>query len=147
MPTGIVATVDDGYAIVDFVDPTKRGPGLKAVIDLAGPNAIETITRKGPRRQYKMLVGNAEAAGLLDGDEAGRLRTAGPDLGAAEALVAADPNVNVGGGENWHTPTDEYTSANSYVGTTTVTAAPGVSALGEATVTVCPAASDTVAVC
>lgn len=124
MPTGIIATVDDGYATVDFVDPALRGPGLQAVIDIAGPHAIETITRKGPRRQYKMLVGNAEAAGLLDGDESGRLRTAGPDLGAAAALVAADPNVNTGADHaDWHTPYDEHTSANKFVGTTTVTAA------------------------
>ncbi|AKF14584.1 hypothetical protein AVJ28_gp15 [Mycobacterium phage Baee] len=124
MPTGIIATVDDGYATVDFVNPALRGPGLKAVIDIAGPHAIETITRKGPRRQYKMLVGNAQAAGLLDGDEPGRVRTAGPDLGAAAALVAADPNVNAGADHaDWHTPYDEYTSANKYVGTTTVTAA------------------------
>jgi hypothetical protein len=123
MPAGIVATVDGGYATIDFVDQSLRGPALADLLEIGGPDSIETITRRGPRRQYRVLVGNAQAAGLLDGDEVGRVPSAGQDSGRAAALVAADPNVNAGGGENWHTPYDQHTSANAYVGDTTVTEA------------------------
>jgi len=123
MPAGIAATVDGGYATIDFIDQSLRGPALADLLEIGGPDSIETITRRGPRRQYRVLVGNAQAAGLLDGDEVARVPSAGQDSGKAAALVAADPNVNAGGGENWHTPTDQHTSANAYVGDTTVTEA------------------------
>ena len=66
MPDGIVTTIEDGFAIVDFVDPSKRGPGLRRLIELYGPEVIETLTRTGPRRLYRIPEGNASAAGLLD---------------------------------------------------------------------------------
>lgn len=66
MPTGIVATVDDGFATLDFVDTRLRGPGLQKLLDIGGPETIQTITRRGPRRQYKVPEGNAREAGLLD---------------------------------------------------------------------------------
>jgi len=120
MPEGIVATVEDGYATLDFVDPTKRGPALQALIDLAGPESVETITRRGPRRQYRVLVDNADAVGLLDGDEVARVKSAGHDSGTAAALVAADPNVNPGeDNANWHQQTTEVGTRNTYVGATT----------------------------
>ncbi|QFP94635.1 hypothetical protein I5G59_gp15 [Mycobacterium phage LilMcDreamy] len=120
MPEGIVATVEDGYATLDFVDVTKRGPALQALIELAGPDSIETITRRGPRRQYRVLVDNADAVGLLDGDEVARPRSAGNDSGARDALVAADPNVNPGeDNANWHQQTTEVGTRNTYVGATT----------------------------
>lgn len=121
MPAGIAATVEGGYATIDFIDPAKRGPSLKALIDLAGPDSIETITRRGPRRQYRVLVGNAQAAGLLDGDEVARVPSAGQDSGKAAALVAADPNVNATADNagDWHTPVDQHTSRNKFVGATT----------------------------
>jgi hypothetical protein len=144
MPEGIVATVDDGFATLDFVDPSLRGPALASLLEIGGPATIETITRQGPRRQYRVPEGNAREAGLLDGDSHVRglnadgtpddgqgtggtgtttgsiLRT---DTGAAAALVAADPNVNAGpDAADWHTPTAEYTSENKYVGTTTAAA-------------------------
>ncbi|QPX62129.1 hypothetical protein PBI_INDLOVU_14 [Mycobacterium phage Indlovu] len=149
MPEGIVATVEDGYATLDFVDPTLRGAALTKLLDIGGPGTIETLTRVGPRRQYRVPEGNAREAGLLDdateehparGSTAfadsdpendaltseGGVRgaftpgSAGTDTGAAAALKAANPNVNAGAdGADWHTPTAEYTSANAYVGETT----------------------------
>ena len=119
MPEGIIATdTGDGFVTLDFVDTSLRGPALAALIDIGGPGSVETITRKGPRRQYRVPVGNAEEAELIDEDTvAGPGHSAGYDTGAAAALVAADPNVNPGADNaNWHTPVDEHTSANAYVG-------------------------------
>ncbi|AHJ88512.1 hypothetical protein Jolie1_012 [Mycobacterium phage Julie1] len=121
MPAGIIATVDGDYATIDFVDQSLRGPALAELAELGAP--IETITRDGPRRKYRVLVNFAEQVNLLDLDEEGevtnpgRVHSAGHDTGAAAALVAADPNVNPGADNaDWHTPVDQYTSANKYVG-------------------------------
>lgn len=117
MPAGIIATVDGGFATIDFLDKSLRGPALQELVEIGGPASIETITRDGPRRKYRVPVGNAQTAGLLDGDEVGDVWSAGRDTGAAAATVAADPNVNPGADNaNWHTPVDQYTSANAYVG-------------------------------
>ncbi|AHB79334.1 hypothetical protein JAMAL_14 [Mycobacterium phage JAMaL] len=117
MPAGIIATVDGGFATIDFLDKSLRGPALADLVEIGGPASVETITRDGPRRKYRVPVGNAQAAGLLDGDEVGDVWSAGRDTGAAAATVAADPNVNPGADNaNWHTPVDQYTSANKYVG-------------------------------
>jgi hypothetical protein len=117
MPTGIEATVDGGFATIDFIDQSLRGPALAEVIEDAGPGVIETITRDGPRRKYRMPLGNATAAGLLDGDEDPAEFSAGKDTGSATALQDADPNENPGtDNANWHTPVAEHTSANKYVG-------------------------------
>ena len=117
MPAGIIATVDDGFATIDFVNQALRAPKLAALVEIGGPGSIETITRDGPRRKYRVPVQFATQAGLLDGDETGAQWSAGKDTGAAAALVAADPNVNPGADNaDWHTPVDQYTSANKYVG-------------------------------
>ncbi|AHK11964.1 hypothetical protein Hosp_010 [Mycobacterium phage Hosp] len=121
MPAGIIATIDGDYATIDFVNQALRGPALAELAELGAP--IETITRDGPRRKYRVLVNFAEQANLLDLDEngdptaPGAVFSAGHDTGAAAALVAADPNVNEGADKaNWHTPVAEYTSANKFVG-------------------------------
>lgn len=67
MPEGVVTTVEDGFATIDFVDRKQRGPGLQRLIALYGPEVIETLTRQGPRRLYRVPEGNAREAGLLDG--------------------------------------------------------------------------------
>ena len=118
MPQGIIATVDNGFALVDFVDKSLRGPALAKLVEIGGPESIETVTRVGPRRQYRVPEGNAREAGLLD-DEPGSAGpfSAGQDTGSAAALKASDPNVNAGDDEaDWHTPVAEYTSANAFVG-------------------------------
>lgn len=120
MPEGIIATDNgDGFVTLDFVDPALRGPALAQLIEIGGPSTIETITRKGPRRQYRVPLGNATDAGLVDEENTVEgVRSAGADTGFAQKLIDADPNVNPGADHaNWHTPTAEYTSANKYVGT------------------------------
>lgn len=122
MPAGIVTTVDeDGYATVDFVDTALRGPALNRLIEIGGPETIETITRRGPRRLYKVPEGNAREAGLLDvaaSEVPPPAWSAGSDTGAAAALSEADPNVYPGeDGADWHTPVAANSSANSFVGT------------------------------
>lgn len=67
MPAGIDVFIEDGFATVDFVDRTKRGPGLAALLAVGGPELIETMTRTGPRTLYRVPEGNARAAGLIDG--------------------------------------------------------------------------------
>lgn len=69
MPAGIVAVVEDGFASLDFVDPALKGPALARLIRDGGPGIIETLTRTGTRRLYRVPEGNARAAGLLDAPE------------------------------------------------------------------------------
>lgn len=69
MPAGIVAVVEDGFASLDFVDPATKGPALAKLIRDGGPGIIETLTRSGPRRLYRVPEGNARAAGLIDSPE------------------------------------------------------------------------------
>lgn len=66
MPAGIAVIIEDGFAVIDFVDPAQRGPGLQRIIEKFGPEIIETMTRSGPRRLYRIPEGNAREAGLLD---------------------------------------------------------------------------------
>ncbi|UXE04390.1 hypothetical protein SEA_FUNSIZED_19 [Mycobacterium phage Funsized] len=122
MPEGIIATDDgDGFTTLDFVDKSLRGPALERLVEIGGPATIETITRRGPRRQYRVPTGNAVEAGLVDSTEAEdgeqargilpggapsdgpatggtgtvtqRVTSAGHDTGFATKLVAADPNA------------------------------------------------------
>ena len=116
MPAGIIAHVENGDAILEFVDRSLKGPALEALIDIGGPGSIKVDTRTGPRRRYIVPVGNAEEADLLDGDEVAPLKTAGVDTGASAALVAADPN----------TPVEANSSEHAYVGTTKPTGQSGV---------------------
>lgn len=66
MPKGVEVVVDDGFAEIDFVDPVLRGPGLAKLIDVGGAETVETLTREGPRRKYRVPEGNAREAGLID---------------------------------------------------------------------------------
>jgi hypothetical protein len=119
MPAGIIATVDGGFATLDFVDRSLRGPALDTLIEAGGAGIIETITRDGPRWKYRVPVGNATAAGLLDGDEVGVVKPVVRDSGTAAALAAAHTAGIAAGAV---TRPDMPTSANKYVGTTTAAA-------------------------
>lgn len=66
MPTGVEVLVEDGFATIDFVDRSKKGPGLAKLLEHTPPEFIETLTRSGPRRMYRVPEGNARLAGLLD---------------------------------------------------------------------------------
>lgn len=94
MPNGIETFVDDGFATVDFVDPSLRGPGLAKLSSIGGPESVETITRDGPRRKYRVPEGNAREAGLIDG--ATDIAHPRGDLKFAQALADADPIADGG---------------------------------------------------
>lgn len=64
MPEGVDVVVADGVATIDFVDPSKKGPGLAALTASGEP--VNPLTRSGPRRLYETSEANARAAGLLD---------------------------------------------------------------------------------
>jgi hypothetical protein len=115
MPEGVIAEVVDGFATIDFVDAKQRGPALQRLIAIGGPGSIETVTREGPRRKYRVPEGNAQEAGLLDGSSGDVLRG---DSGYAEALRTADTQQR----ENPDRPAGPSTS-QTYVGTTSVTEA------------------------
>lgn len=67
MPAGIEVVVEEGFATIDFVDGTLRGPGLAKLLEVGTPpEAIEKLTREGPRAVYVVPEGNAREAGLLD---------------------------------------------------------------------------------
>lgn len=71
MPEGVEVLVEDGFATIDFVDKTKKGPGLAKLLEHTPPEFVEKLTRPGPRPVYRVPEGNARLAGLLDkGDDA-----------------------------------------------------------------------------
>lgn len=88
MPKGVETYVDSGFAVIDFVDSSLRGPALAKLLDIGGPGTVETLTREGPRRRYRVPEGNAREAGLLDTPST---VLASGDTGAAEALADASP--------------------------------------------------------
>lgn len=88
MPKGVETYVDGGgFAVVDFVDPSLRGSGLAKLIEIGGPESVETITRDGPRRKYRVPEGNANEAGLID-NASSVDATASGDVGYAAHLAA-----------------------------------------------------------
>jgi hypothetical protein len=67
MPAGVLVVVENGFATIDFVDKAKRGPALAKLFEIGTPpDAIEKLTRSGPRAVYLVPEGNAREAGLLD---------------------------------------------------------------------------------
>ncbi|WP_166905924.1 hypothetical protein [Mycobacterium sp. DL440] len=86
MPTGVDVAVEDGFATIEFVDPSLRGPGLGKLLEVGTPpELIEKVTR--PRLAYIVPEGNARLAGLLD--EAPKFASGGPipaDADLPEAL-------------------------------------------------------------
>lgn len=95
MPAGVIAYVDEGFAVIDFVDVSKRGPGLAKLLEHTPPELIDVLTRSGPRRMYRVPEGNAREAGLLDNKHHEKQPPGKADTGHAEALVkAGDPGGN-----------------------------------------------------
>ncbi|WP_100483146.1 hypothetical protein [Mycobacteroides abscessus] len=98
MPAGIEVVVEEGFATIDFVDGTLRGPGLAKLLEVGTPpEAIEKLTREGPRAVYVVPLGNAREAGLLDEVDdddqppAGMTDEATGDDGSGAALPLAEP--------------------------------------------------------
>jgi hypothetical protein len=88
VPRGVEVVVEDGFAEIDFIDRRLRGPGLAKLLEVGGPETVETLTRSGPRRRYRVPEGNAREAGLLDRRSRVDALAAG-DSGFAEALRIA----------------------------------------------------------
>ena len=108
MPQGVNVEVHgDGTAVIEFVDPAQRGPGLAALLAIGGPETIEVDTRSGPRTRYTVPEGNAREAGLLDGAATAPVSKPEPEpVGSPEAAVApAVPDAS-----RWPEgePTDEW---------------------------------------
>lgn len=86
---GVEVTVRDGFAIIDFVDQSLRGPALARLVEIGGGGSIEAFTRGTPRKVYRVPEGNAREAGLLDDStEVDALQRA-TDTGFAAALAEA----------------------------------------------------------
>jgi len=88
MPAGINVEddpINDGFVLVEFVDPSLKGPALKALTDDGGPYIVEKLSReKGAERvRYRVPEGNAVAAGLIAGS--------GTDLDNVTQFGATDP--------------------------------------------------------
>lgn len=87
--TGIQVAVRDGFATIDFIDGSLRGPALAKLAEIGGGDSIEPLTRGGARKGYRVPEGNAREAGLLtDSTQVDALEAAG-DTGFADALAAA----------------------------------------------------------
>lgn len=109
MPQGIVATVDNGFATLDFVDTALRGPALVKLLEIGGPETIQTVSRRGPRRQYIVPEGNAREAGLIDGASQARgLNVDGtPSEDATGGTGTTTTTIDVGAGDTgWATATE-----------------------------------------
>ena len=107
MPAGVETVVDGGFATIDFIDVSLRGPALAKLLEVGGPGTIQTITREGPRRKYRVAEGNAREAGLLDTPVD---TTAAGDTGFAADLADASSQ-----GARPEQPT---VKGQAYVGTT-----------------------------
>ncbi|QGH80024.1 hypothetical protein SEA_NHAGOS_13 [Gordonia phage NHagos] len=110
MPEGVITEVDEGFAIIDFVDRSLRGPGLAKLIEVGGPETVEALTRRGPRKVYRVPEGNAREAGLLD--EPGVIATG--DTGSADLLSGAastGPGPESSSTATWSTGRDPVTPA------------------------------------
>lgn len=109
MPEGVISEVIDGVATLEFTDSSVKGRAIARLLEIGGPGSIQTLTREGPRRRYRVPEGNASEAGLLDGG--GSLLLG--DTGFGEKLVDANEQARA----NPSRP-DAPTSANALVGTT-----------------------------
>jgi hypothetical protein len=111
MPEGVITEVVDGFATIDFLDSSLRGPALNRLLAVGGPGSIQTVTREGPRRKYRVPEGNAKDAGLLDspGD------VVRGDQGYAQALAEATQQVK----DEAIRPPTPTSAGNTYSGQTT----------------------------
>lgn len=114
MPAGIEVVVEEGFATIDFVDGTLRGPGLAKLLEVGTPpEAIEKLTREGPRAVYVVPEGNAREAGLLDEVDdddqlpAGMTDETTGDDGSVTALPPAEPVSTDADGTAIGDPTQE----------------------------------------
>lgn len=65
MAEGIQVEVADGFARIEFLDKSKRGDGVAALLKAGGPGMIDVDT-SGSRKTYIVPESIAEQAGLID---------------------------------------------------------------------------------
>lgn len=65
MADGIAIEVEGGFARIEFLDRTKRGDALAALLRVGGPAMIDVDTRSGPRKVYVVPESIAIEAGLI----------------------------------------------------------------------------------
>jgi hypothetical protein len=119
MPAGIEASIEDGFATIDFLDRSLVGPSLEALRQVG--SKVTKETRVGPRARYTMPEGDARAAGLIDGETTLTPNLAYGDTGFADTLQSV--------GNEGARP-EAPTIRNMYVGSTPaadVMAVPGPS--------------------
>lgn len=111
MPAGVEVFVEDGFAEITVPDPALRAEVLRDILAATPAALVEKDTRKGKYVVYRIPVGNATVAGLIDGDEKSGVIPLKADTGYAEALVEAEPFEKHGskhGGNHgdWHVPSN-----------------------------------------
>jgi len=112
MPKGVEVLIENGFATVSARSRAVRNDVLKAILEHTPAELIRKNTRSGPFTTYTIPVGNAEAAGLIDGNVVSELIDRS-DLHFAEELAAA--NVQDGQDWEWHNP-QPTVKGSAYVG-------------------------------
>lgn len=101
MPVGVDVVVEDGFATIEFVDRSLRGPGLAKLLEVGTPpELIDKVTI--PRLAYIVPEGNARLAGLLDEVDVPEFADGGAILGPSQPSedsvpVLLDPGYVVPG--------------------------------------------------
>lgn len=65
MPQGIEIVTEDGFSTLTFLDKAQRGPALKKLLDIGGPELIDVDT-SGTHKSYVVPESIAIEAGLID---------------------------------------------------------------------------------
>lgn len=65
MAEGISVEVENGLARIEFLDKSKRGDGVAALLRAGGPGLIDVDT-SGARKTYIVPENIAEDAGFID---------------------------------------------------------------------------------
>jgi hypothetical protein len=63
MPRGVDVELDNGTALIDFTDPSLRGPTLGRLKLLGARVGVDT---SGRRKRYRVSEGAAVAVGVVD---------------------------------------------------------------------------------
>lgn len=123
MPEGVIAEVRDGFATIEFTDPSLKAAALGRLLKIGGPRSIETITRDGPRRRYRVPEGNAQEAGLLDTVVDALQRGDQGTLGESDALQRGTSPIGTPTARASYvaaTPSEEIHVGDHHVATTLV---------------------------
>ena len=100
MPEGVYVEVDGPYARVSFPDPSKKGPGIAALLATGAPIEIDT---SGQRAVYVVPEGNAREAGLVDYAKGGEVAAPADEPPAPEVVTpekVSDPAAGDSDAEN-----------------------------------------------